>query len=693
MHRTATLVPRSLWNDAEAKALSPREQLVYRSRLLGADRTVCNIYGGNTSVKADETDFRGRTVRVLWVKGSGSDLATLTLNDIAGLRLEDVLPLFERESLSDEEMVEYLTHCLFTPRGPRPSIETLMHAFVPHTHVDHTHPDAIISLATCADGETHVKRLYGRRVGWIPYVRPGFVLGKAVGQQVRENPQLEGIVLSKHGLVCWGETAKACYEVTIRLIQEAEDYIADHARGRKVFGAVRVPVLEPDSRREVLKAILPVLRGAISKRQHRVLCVDESPEVLAFASRERAREVALIGSACPDHIVHTKHYPLWIEWDGRSVEALKAQIPEAVQQYREAYQVYFEAHRQGDETMFDSAPRVVLIPGLGMITAGRDAARAQIARDLYHRAIAVMRGATALGQFVSLTPQEAFGIEYWPLELYKLRLRPPDRELAGRVAVITGGAWGIGRASALRLAQEGAHVALLDIDPEGAASTAREITERHGEGKALAIPCDVSDEAQVQRAFEQVVLSWGGLDIVINNAGIAHSAPITETALADWERLFAVLARGYFLVARAAFRIWQEQGIGGSMVFITSKNALVAGKAAAAYSAAKASELHLARCLAEEGGAFGIRVNSIAPDAVLQGSRIWDSQWREERARAYSIPPEALEEFYRQRTTLKVNITPEDVAEAVLFFASDRSAKTTGAVLCVDGGVPAAYPR
>ncbi len=686
-------MPRNLWNEAEAAGLSELELLVYRSRLLGADRSVCNIFGGNTSAKLMEIDFRGRPVRALWVKGSGSDLATITLQGFAALRLDDVLPLMERESLSDEEMVDYLSHCYLKPGMPRPSIETLLHAFIPAPHVDHTHPDAIVSLATSENGPEHVRRLYGDRAVWVPYVRPGFTLSKWIAEAVRDNPRAEGVVMAKHGLVTWGEDARSCYENTIRIIQEAEDYIAERALNRRIFGGVRVHPLPEERRRAIVAELLPILRGAVSRGRRHILRYDDSPEVLDFVGSERAKEVAQVGSACPDHLVHTKHWPLFVEWDGADVEGLKARLGQEVERYREAYVRYFEANRGPQDTIMDPAPRIILIPGLGLIATGRDAFMAGVARDLYYRAIAVMRGATALDRFVSLTPAEAFAVEYWPLELYKLTLRPPERELAGRVVVITGGASGIGRATAYRMAQEGAHVVILDINREGAEAVAADLTARYGEGRGMAVPCDVTDEEQVVEAFRRAVLAYGGVDIVVNNAGIAHAAPITETSTADWDRLYRVLVRGYFLVAREAFRIWKAQGIGGSMVIVASKNALAAGKDAAAYSSAKAAEVHLARCLAEEGGEIGVRVNVVCPDAVIRGSSIWDSRWREERARTYGIPLDQLEEYYRQRTTLKVNVYPEDVAEAILFFASDRSAKTTGGILTVDGGVSTAYVR
>jgi rhamnulose-1-phosphate aldolase/alcohol dehydrogenase len=419
---------------------------------------------------------------------------------------------------------------------------------------------------------------------------------------------------------------------------------------------------------------------------------DDSAEVLDFIAADGARELALTGAACPDHLVHTKHWPLFVEWHD-DVNALKQNLSDGLAQYITQYTQYFETHRSSDDKMFNPAPRVVLIPNVGMITLGKDAHAAQVSADLYYRALAVMRGATTLDRFVSLTPAEAYGVEYWPLELYKLTLRPAERELAGRIAFVTGSASGIGRATAYRLAAEGAHIVVADINAEGAAQVADELCKQHGTKRGFAVTCNVTDEAQVVEAFRQTVLAYGGVDIVVSNAGLASSSPITETSVSEWNKLFDVLARGYFLVAREAFRVWQAQGLGGSLIFVASKNGLIGSKNAAAYGAAKAAEINLARCLAEEGGAHGIRVNVVNPDAVLQGSSIWSSQWREERARGAGIAPTELEEYYRQRNTLKVNIFPEDIAEAVCFFASERSAKTTGGILNVDGGLAAAYVR
>jgi rhamnulose-1-phosphate aldolase/alcohol dehydrogenase len=671
------------------------DQLVYRSRLLGSDPSVVNWRGGNTSAKAVETDHTGRPVRVLWIKGSGSDLATIRPDQFVGLRLDEVLALRERQDLADDEMVDYLLRCQLHPAMPRPSIETLLHAFVPFAHVDHTHPDAVLAFCTAAGGEEVTRDVFGDRVVWIPYRRPGFALSRQVADAVASCPRAEAVFLARHGLVTWGETAQACYERTLRIIEEAEDAVARRRPARPVFGALRVPAVDPALRRAVAWTVLPPLRGALSRRRRKVLHVDDSPEALEFVGSERAGQLSQVGSACPDHLVHTGHRPLFVFWDPsrEGPEALRDRVVESCGRYAEEYRRYVDAYRGSREVDADPAPRIVLIPGVGVVAAGRDKFSAVQAAGLYRRAVAVMRGAETLSRFESLLDRDAFDVEYWPLERYKLTLAPPEGELEARVAVITGAAGGIGRAVASRLAEEGAHVVLLDIDLDGARAVEAELVDRVGPGRALAVRCDVTDEESVARAFAAAVETYGGVDVVVANAGVAYAAPVEATGVDQWRRVFEVLATGYFLTAREAVRVMKAGGMGGSIIFVASKNALVPSKEASAYNAAKAAELHLARTVAEEAGPWGIRVNTVCPDAVLEGSRIWSTQWRQERARAYGIAPEQLEEYYRQRTTLKVNVVPRDVAEAVLFFASDRSAKTTGGILTVDGGIPGAYVR
>jgi rhamnulose-1-phosphate aldolase/alcohol dehydrogenase len=684
-------MPKSLWKDAKAAGLRGLDLLVYRSNLLGSDRSVCNIFGGNTGSKVVEHDFRGRETRVLWVKGSGSDLATMQAKDFAGLRIDDIEPLFARDAMSDEDMVAYLTQCLNGVTMPRQSIETLLHAFVPAAHTDHTHPDAVIALACSPNGKKWMREVYGARAAWVDYIRPGFTLSKQIGQAVRENPAIECVVMGKHGLVTWADDPKRCYTNTIRMIGEAEAFIAHKARGKRVFGAAkRTAAGDPAA---VFVAVAPTLRGAVSTQGRAILKLDSSQAVLDFVNGTKAAGLASVGAACPDHLVHTKRTPLYIDWDGKDTSALKQALIEGVKRYQDDYEVYFKQHAAPEHRMFNPAPRVVLIRGVGMVTCGKDATLADISNQLYRRAIAVMAGASALDRFSSLSAAESFAIEYWPLELYKLAQRPPDRELAGRVALITGGASGIGRATAYRLAHDGAHVVLADLNADGAQAVADDIVARYGGGRARAIACNVTDEAQVVTAMHDAIAAYGGLDILVNNAGLASSSPITETSTAEWDKLFGVLGRGYFMVAREAFRVMQQQGVGGSMVFVASKNGLIGSKNASVYGAAKAAEINLARCLAEEGGAHGIRVNTVCPDAVLRGSAIWSSDWKEARAKSMGIDINRLEEAYRQRNTLKVSIYPEDIAEAIAFFASDRSAKTTGSVLTVDGGVTAAYVR
>jgi rhamnulose-1-phosphate aldolase/alcohol dehydrogenase len=685
-------------------------QLVERSRRLGADRSICNWGGGNTSAKAEEIDFRGRPARVLWVKGSGSDLATCTESSFTGLFLDDLHPLLERERMSDSEMVEYLAHCFFAPGRPRPSIETLLHAFLPFAHIDHTHADATNYFACAIDGQQLAAECFGDSLVWIPYRRPGFGLAREVALAVRAHPEAKLVILARHGLITWGETDAACYASTLETISRAREFVeARLARtGRPVFGGPRTSPLPLQERQAIAAHVAPVLRGLVSAQQRQILRFEDSEDVLNFVSSQDAPRLTTIGAACPDHLVHTKPWPLLVEWtpeQGR--EALAERIRAGIEAYVVRYRRYLEenagqnldpdadtpVYRETDAAS-DPHPRVILIPGVGMFTTGKDATMADVSAQLYHRAIAVMRGSEACGGFLSLDAAESYAVEYWPLEQYKLKLAPPEREFARQVVLVTGAAGGIGSAICRRLAREGAHIVAGDIDLAGAEQLATSLTQHYGVGRAVAVRLDVTDEESVRAAFEQVSLVFGGLDVIVNNAGLASSAPVTETSLAEWNKNWNVLVTGYFLVARAGFQLLQAQGRGGNLVFVASKNALVAGKNAAAYSTAKAAEAHLARCLAEEGGPFGIRVNTVNPDAVLAGSRIWSSSWREERAATYGVSPDRLEEVYRKRTTLGVNILPEDIAEAVAFFASPtRASKSTGNILNVDGGVAAAYPR
>ncbi|MHB1302070.1 MAG: bifunctional aldolase/short-chain dehydrogenase [Acidiphilium sp.] len=668
--------------------------LVHRSRLLGADRAIVNIFGGNTSVKTVERDHLGRETRVLWVKGSGSDLASIEAKHFAALRLDEIDPLFGREAMTDEAMTAYLERTAFEPSRPRQSIETLLHGFVPAKHVDHTHPDAIIAIACSPRAEAAMREVYGDRAAFVPYIRPGFSLSRMIGEAVRDNPAIECVVMGKHGLVTWGDTAAECHASTLRIIGEAEAWLAGQA-GAVLFGRELVPPADAATRDALLEAVLPVLRGAMAREGRKViLAVDADPEVLGFVGAEGCAALAMQGAACPDHLVHTKRAPLLLGWRPAEGEAaLVAAAKSGVADFIAGYEAYFARHAAEGDRMAAPYPRIVLIPGLGMVTAGADANGAEISRQLYRRAIAVMRHAGVVGGYETLSEAESFAIEYWPLELYKLSLKPPPKPLEGHVALITGAASGIGRAAAARLARDGAHVVIADRNAAGAEEVASALVAAHGHRRALAAGMDVTSEAAVEAAFGAAIRAFGGVDIVVNNAGISMSAPIETTTLADWQTQFDILSTGYFLVARAGFRAMRAQGGGGALVFVASKNAVAAGRNAGAYSAAKAAELHLARCLAEEGGSAGIRVNSVLPDAVLSGSSIWNSAWRADRAATYGIAESELEAHYRARTTLKVNVVPEDVAEAIAFFASAVSAKTTGGVLTVDGGVPAAYVR
>ncbi|MFS0781250.1 bifunctional aldolase/short-chain dehydrogenase [Bacillus sp. 1P06AnD] len=670
-------------------------ELVYRSNLIGSDRAVCNWGGGNTSMKTMEKDFLGRDIEVMWVKGSGSDLATMKASNFTGLKLDDIRPLYERDEMADDEMVAYLSHCMIDHTHPRASIETLLHAFLPYKHVDHTHPDSIISICCAENGKQIAKEIFGDRFVWVPYIRPGFKLSKMIAEGVKNNPKAELVLMEKHGLVVWGETAEESYHKTISVINEAEQYIDSKMKGAPIFGGEKYQALAEDEASAILAKVMPSIRGAVSGEKKMILTYDRGEDVLEFVNSRDATELSQVGAACPDHLVHTKRVPLFIDWDPQTqnAEALIESIQSGVEGFKEQYVAYFERNKNEGDQMFEPAPRVILIPGLGMVNTGKDAANSKVSGALYHRAISVMKGTTVLGKFVSLNENESYNIEYWPLELYKLSLAPAEAEFSRKVAFVTGGAGGIGSETCRRFVSEGAHVVIADLNLDGAEKVAEDINGKYGAGRALAVKMDVTKEEEVQAAFDRTALAYGGVDIIVNNAGLASGSPLDETTLKEWNLNMNVLGTGYFLVARTAFRLMKQQSIGGNMVFVGSKNSIYAGKNAAAYSSVKALETHLARCIAAEGGEYGIRVNSVLPDAVLQGSAIWNSSWREERAAAYGIEPDQLEEHYRQRTTLKVNIYPKNIAESIAFFASSKSDRTTGCMLTVDGGVPAAFTR
>ncbi len=677
---------------ADARSTDALVQLVYRSNLLGADRSVCNWGGGNTSAKAMAKDFRGRPVPVLHVKGSGSDLAGCAIRHFSTLLLEPVQALLERESMTDAEMVDYLGHCALHPGGPRPSIETLLHAFLPAAHVDHTHPDAIVALCTAEEGEDWAREIYGQRAIWIPYRRPGFALARQCALALRRQPGADVILLAKHGLITWGDTAEAAYRSTLAAIGASERFLKSRARAA---GAAAVDP-GPQMPEEAVAEVLPWLRGRLGSKGRVILTLDQTPGTAAFLADPVRMGMAAEGAACPDHLVHTGRLPLILP-AVTGPEAFRTAVDAALEPFAAGVGAEYQACAKAaasDIPADPPIPRVILAPGVGLISTGKSKTMSKVSRDLAHRAMAVIDLlAGAGGHYAPLQAQDAFDVQYWPLERYKLSLLPPERSFSRQVAFVTGGAGGIGRAVARAFCREGAHVVLADIDAAGAQAAAAELCDEFGADCATGVAANVTDEAQLASAFQAASRAYGGVDVVVANAGIASSARIEETSLDEWQRNLDVLATGYFLTAREGARLLRNQRLGGAMIFVASKNALSAGRNIAAYGAAKAAEVHLARCLAEELGPDGIRVNVVNPDAVLSGSRIWSSDWRESRARNYGIAADDLPAFYRKRTLLDVNIEPEDVAAAITFLASPQAAKTTGAMLPVDGGVGSAFPR
>ena len=685
---------KSRWDDSAVRDLSDLDLLVYASRLIGAETSLVLWGGGNTSIKRVERDHRGREVRVLRVKGSGSDLKSIQRKDFPGVRMDDILALLERDEMEDQAMVDYFAHALLEPASPRPSIETPLHGFLPAPAVIHTHADAIVALTNNDRCREVLGQVYGDEVIALPYLRPGFPIARQVALTFEAHPGARAILLEKHGTICWGDSIKDAYLSTIELISRAEEVIARQARGRVRFGGVEIAPPLPADRRRVALTVAPVLRGLVSRDRRVIMTFDDGADVLEFATSKEAGSLSTVGPATPDHTLYAKRLPCFVHVDHPDdAEAVKAAVRVSVDRFVTEYTAYFDQHNRGGATLTDPFPRVIVVAGLGMFTVGKDRRTTGIVGDIYRHTISVLGAASSFGRYVSLSAQDAFDVEYWPLELYKLTLAPPEKELSRRIALVTGAASGIGRAAALRLAAEGAHVVVTDLDAAGARKVADEVVAGAGAGKAIGVGMDVTSESSVRAALGEAVWAYGGLDIVVSNAGIAHSAAIDRLDLADWERSFAVNATGHFLVAREALRLLKAQGLGGVFVFVATKNVMSPGKDFGAYSASKAAEAQLAKVLALEGGPHGVRSNLVNPDAVFRDSRLWSEDVRRERARAQGISVDDLEEFYRKRTILARPILPEDVAEAVLFLASDRSAKTTGCTITVDGGVKDAFPR
>jgi rhamnulose-1-phosphate aldolase/alcohol dehydrogenase len=687
-----------LWDDAHAASLDEPGLLLYRSNLLGSDLRITNFGGGNTSAKVVCADpLTGAPTKVLWVKGSGGDIGSMKLDGFSTLYLDKLLSLrtVYRGLAHEDEMVALYNHCTFNLNPRATSIDTSLHGFVPHAHVDHVHADAVIAIAASEDAEALTREVFGGELGFLPWQRPGFDLGLKLGAMAEADPPYKGVVLGGHGLFTWGSTSKDCYETTLEMINRAARWLAANTHGES-FGGPRVEALSRTERRDVAAQLLPAIRRRISGGERKIGHFTDAPAVLEFVSSRDLKALAGMGTSCPDHFLRTKIRPFVLPFDpaARNLDVVIASLDKDLGGYRTDYAAYYvRRKRPNSPPMRDPNAVIYLVPGVGMLSFAKDKATARIAAEFYVNAINVMRGASSVSRYVGLAEQEAFDIEYWLLEEAKLQRMPKPKSLAGRVALVTGGAGGIGQAIAARLMGEGACVVLADIDAKSLDAAVADFGKRFGKDAVTGVHVDVTSEPAVEAAFRDALLAYGGMDIVVANAGIASAAPFEDTSLDLWNRNLAILATGYFLSARAGYRIMKDQGLGGSIVFIASKNALAASPGASAYCTAKAAEVHLARCLALEGAPYGIRANTVNPDAVLRGSKIWQGEWRAQRAASNKVSEAELEEVYRQRSLLKLSVYPEDIAEAVYYFASDLSSKSTGNILNVDAGNALSFTR
>ena len=670
--------------------------LIERSNRLGSDPKNTNYAGGNTSAKGTDIDpVTGADVDLMWVKGSGGDLGTLTEKGLAVLRLDrlrslvDVYPGVERE----DEMVAAFDYTLHGRGGAAPSIDTAMHGLVDAAHVDHLHPDSGIAIATAADGEAITKQIYGDRVIWIPWQRPGFQLGLDIAEHKRRNPQAIGTILGGHGITAWGETSEEAEANSLEIIRAAEEYIARNGRPQPFGPALRgFGPLPDDERRAKAAALAPTLRGLVSTDNPQVGHFTDTDPVLEFLSAAEHPQLAALGTSCPDHFLRTKVKPMVLDLPAdASVDDCIARLKELHAAYRKDYTAYYKRHATPDSPAMRGAdPAIVLIPGVGMFSYGKDKQTARVAGEFYLNAINVMRGAEAISHYRPIDEAEKFRIEYWALEEAKLARMPKPKPLATRIALVTGAASGIGKAIAQRLAAEGACVVIADLDADKAQAAAEEIGSSD---VAIGIRADVTDEEQVQAAVDACVLAFGGIDLVVNNAGLSLSKSLLDTTAADWDLQHNVMARGSFLVSKAAAKALIDQQMGGDILYISSKNSVFAGPNNIAYSATKADQAHQVRLLAAELGEHGVKVNGINPDGVVRGSGIFAGGWGAKRAAVYGVPEEELGEFYAQRTLLKREVLPENIANAAFVLCSADMSHTTGLHVPVDAGVAAAFLR
>jgi len=693
-----------LWDESKAAALAGDEValLVYRSNLLGADLRLTNYGGGNTSCKAMAKDpLTGKETEVMWVKGSGGDLGTMKRNGLAALYVDRLRSLknIYRGIDHEDEMVELFNHCIYDLSSKAPSIDTPLHGFLPFKHIDHLHPDAAIAIAAAKDGKKITKELFNGTIGWVEWQKPGFDLGLKLKKCLDENPGIRGIMLGSHGLFTWGDTAYESYINTLEVIETCAQYLEDnYGKKREIFGGQKIQSLSKEERLAKAASLAPVLRGFCSSQTKMIGHFTDDDRVLQYINSNDLEKLAPLGTSCPDHFLRTKISPLILNLAPNEsisdIKVLKEKLQPLFEAYRKMYADYYnKCKHPNSPAMRDANPVVILYPGVGMFTFAKDKQTARVAAEFYTNAINVMRGAEAISEYTSLPRQEAFNIEYWLLEEAKLQRMPKPKPLSGRVALITGSAGGIGKAIAKKFAEEGACIVINDVNVERLSETNKEFRSSFGNDVISSTILNVTDDCSIGAAFDEAALAFGGVDIVVNNAGISISKSITEHTIDEWNKLYDILVKGQFLVSKKGIELMRKQGFGGDIVNIVSKNAVVAGPNNPGYGSAKAAQAHLTRLMAAEVGADKIRVNTVNPDAVIADSNIWAGGWAEGRAKAYGITVDELPAYYAKRTLLNEVILPEDIANACFAFVGGLLNKSTGNALNVDGGVAMGFYR